>query len=298
MRGRWSTGRTSRQDADALGSTRQDSSTSASNGYSNLEVDNEDIIARYENDMNRLGLRPSSPNSSGAEPTSSKRDVRKPPVAKTTAAAAAVDSATLSKATVNSVKPIERNRRKYKSPDSKKADQFVLKNLRKSFDDMQKSFDSMLDKYHLKDTLTDKEYETTSVSSLCLGIINVFGCSDHPVFRNYIPNSMARNTNDAVTKEMIDNTIEPSTTESSIRHATLNNQRGQRDVEYKSDNATFGEQQHASFTGNSIYEQNAHEMQPSNATIRVPREQRNDDSLRLTRDGTDFLLDELRQSPV
>ena len=94
MRGTWSTGRTSRQDADVLGSTRQESRTTASNGYSNLEVDNEDIIARYENDMNRLGLRPSSPNSIGATKASN-RDVRKLPVAKTTAAAppttAAVD---------------------------------------------------------------------------------------------------------------------------------------------------------------------------------------------------------------
>jgi hypothetical protein len=109
---------------------------------------------------------------------------------------------------------------------------------------------------------------------------------------------VAKNTDESVTKEMIDDTIEASTIESNMHHARLNIPNKQRDVEYKSANATDEKQQHASFTNNSIYERDVHQTQQSNATIQVSRERRNDDPLQPTRDGTDVLLDELRQSPV
>ena len=191
------------------------------------------------------------------------------------------ESPTTARVKVNS---ILKNRSRYTGRDYEK------RNLTRSFDDTQTSFDSTLDRYHLKDTLPEKEGETTLLSMMCVGIVNTLGCGGKYLFRN------------STSTKKIGVKMDAKTIQSSMErniHPGINS-----DFAIASTNMPacrqYRQQQHAlAFGQNSRYQEKSHEVQCNKTADWAPKEQRNDEGpSQLTRRRTDLLLDELRQSPV
>ncbi|KAL3791754.1 hypothetical protein HJC23_007521 [Cyclotella cryptica] len=142
-------------------------------------------------------------------------------------------------------------------------DQLTINSWTKSFDKVLASYDSLLEEYNLKDTMSEKdERETSSPSIFCYGMFNSLGCVHFPIFRN------CRKSQD-----------------------TKSRTKKLRGYTYfvRSKVVSCGQQ-------NDNYRQ----IRDSLSTLRnePPSQQRNDVEIHLEAKKNDVFLDELRQSPI
>lgn len=286
----------STQSEDALGvALRRHSNRSSAQdavaiaAQDTINIGNEDVIAKYEHDMSRFGLRPSLPGDGAGAPMPNinhevniqEHNVKKYIVHP--------DSAAVAKTAIKSITAKETNQRGSKRIDAKTADHLALKKLARSFYDMHKSLDATLDKYHLKDTLPEKECDK-QLSSVCLGIVKSFACGDNPMFPDCTPGNGLVEKNKAAGAAALGPNVYQSMDQSP---------RYNSDVVHVTTKTSFSKQQQLhrqqqnsdSFNPDSSYQRNAYKVQCSKST------NRNDEvPLHLARKTTDRLLDELRQS--